>query len=286
MRPGKHSIAIVPAFLWAALFAVACGSGSQQGEDATRALVLDPAACSAARDLLRAGPNRSFASSFESVGDFSGFYIVPQDYHNSCSHDLSTEKVRTGTYAHKGWIYDSYLPSTPLVNNNHRGYPTIQLQKTAGGPFVTPCLITLWVWLDVTLHAATPENEWFSLATIADDTSDEWKDVVCVNVSYEGFVHLMHVPATGKAEYLYQTNTVTFPMRQWVKIEIYVDFDSANGYLKVRQDGALVSHARVYCRKKRLAQLHFGLYAPPSLSSSAVYNDDLLIQEVDTDPWP
>ena len=51
------------------------------------------------------------------------------------SHDLSTEQVHTGTYSHKGWMYGANPPSTPSVNNGHRGYPTIQLQNTPGGSF-------------------------------------------------------------------------------------------------------------------------------------------------------
>lgn len=282
----RKIIACMGMLVSAALVITSCRDDSSREKRTTQALLLGLASCSPSLDLQRSGTARNFATSFESVYDFSGFYLVPQNYHNSCSHDLSTEQFHTGPSAHKGWIYSSYLPSSPFVNNNHRGYPTIQLHKTAGGSFVTPCLITLWVWLDVTLRAASPENEWFSLATIADDTSDSWSNVVVVNVSYDGFLHLMHVPSPGQKQYLYQTNTLQFPMQQWVKMEIYVDFNSENGYIKVRQDGTLVSHARVYCRKKRLAQAHFGLYAPPSLSSGVVFNDDLLIQEVDSDPWP
>jgi hypothetical protein len=250
------------------------------------AALLSAANCSDAFNLNRAASNRTYATSFESVNDFNGFYIVPQNYHGACSHGLATGTVHTGTYSHRGWIYDSYDPSTPFVNNNHRGYPTIQFHKTPGGSFVTPCLITFWVWLDVALAPAIPENEWFSLATLTDDASDVWSNSICINVSHDGFVHLMHVPWTGQKVHTVQTTSITFPMRQWVKIEIYADFRSSQGYLKVRQDGVLVSQANVYCRKKTLAQAHFGLYAPPSLSAGEVYNDDLTVQEVDADPWP
>ncbi len=233
---------------------------------------------------VREGPLRTFETSFESENDFAGFYIVPQDYHNACSHELSTNVVRTGTYAHRGWIYASGEPSTVFVNNNHRAYPTVQFQKTPEGAFITPCWITLWVWLDMELHAAQPENEWFSFATLSADDSDNWNRVVCVNLSYDGFVHLMHVPDQGEQEHLYQTTNVVFPMRQWVRLDIYIDFDRDNGYAKVWQDGTLVSYARVEGGRWTLPQAHFGLYAPPSLSSGTVYNDDLTIREVDGEP--
>jgi hypothetical protein len=262
-----------------------CSDDTSGGDTLKQAVILSAVNCSEALNLVRNTSNRTFTTSFESINDFSGFYIVPQNYHNSCSHDLVTENPHSGSYSHKGWIYSSYLPSTPYVNNNHRGYPTVQLYKLSVGPFVTPCLVTFWVWLDVTLHAASPENEWFSLATITDDSSDAWNNSVLVNVSYDGFLHLMHVPWTGQKQYIFQTTTTTFPTKQWVKVEIYIDFSSPEGYVKVRQNGILVSHAKVYCRKKALSQLHFGLYAPPSLSSGVIYNDDLTIQEIDSDPW-
>ncbi len=56
----------------------------------------------------------------------------------------------------------------------------------------------------------------------------------------------MHVPSNGQGKRTFQTSTLKFPLRRWVKLTI---------------------------------GLHFGLYAPPSLSSGVVYNDDLVIQE-------
>jgi hypothetical protein len=109
-------------------------------------------------------------------------------------------------------------------------------------------------------------------------------------------------------------------MRQWVKLDVLLDFSPDNEYrspyAKVWQDGTLVSAARfnprvtlaslnamkatLPCLKTwdgssveraeslcgavyagGLAQAHFGLYAPPLLSSGKVYNDDLAIYEID-----
>lgn len=241
-------------------------------------------AASCTVEPVRTGPPRTYTTSFESIADFDGFYIVPQNYLNSSSHELSTNCVRSGSYAHKAWVYATNAPSTAFVNNNHRAYPTIQLYKTDGGAFVTPCLVTLRVWLDIDLHAASPENEWFSFATLSADDSDNWSRVVLVNLSYDGFVHLMHVPDQGEQEYVYQTTNLTFPMRQWVRLDIYVDFDKYDGYAKVWQDGVLVSYALVNGGEWTLPQAHFGLYCPPSLSQGTVYNDDLTISEVDSEP--
>ena len=216
--------------------------------------------------------HRVFYTSFESIKDFAGFYISPQNHLNSASHDQSAEKVKSGTYAHKGWIYAENPPSTLFVNNNHRGYPTIQLYKLPGGGFKTPALVEFWVWLDVNLLP----GEWFSFATLDHTTSDSW-DSVLVNLSDKGFVHLMHVPHNGDAVWNFQTPTVKFPMREWVKLSVCIDF-TKNGETKVWQNGTLVSSAKTG-KEGLLTQAHFGLYAPPSLSSGVVYNDDLIITE-------
>jgi len=132
---------------------------------------------------IAAAQPRVFSISFESVSDFDGFYITPQNYKGTSSHDQSTEQVRSGEYAHKGWIYGSNRRSTWLTNNNHRGYPTIQLYKLPDGAFQTPVMIEFWVWLDMEIKP----GEWFSFATLDHTTRDTW-DPVLINLSDEGIV--------------------------------------------------------------------------------------------------
>jgi hypothetical protein len=228
---------------------------------------------------------RVFSTSFESVNDFSGFYIAPQN-HLGASHDLSTEQVRTGAYSHKGWIYEANPPSTPGVSNAHRGYPTVQLFKTPGGSYVCPCEVTLHVWLDVPLDVP---GEWFSFATFTSSAADDWIPVFGANVSPAnpapdtaagGVVYLMHVPNQGERLPTFQTSTILFPMRQWVELKFYLDMDPVHGEAKVWQDGQLVSAAPVNGGNGTLAQAHFGMYAAPEIASGVVYNDDLVIKEL------
>ena len=227
--------------------------------------------------------HKIFITSFESVNDFRDFYIVPQNYMNSSSHDLSAEKVHFGSYSHKAWIYGINPESTQIQNNNHRGYPTIQFQKTIDGVFKTPCYISLWVLVNMNLVAHNPENQWLSFATFTTDTSNYWSRTILVNLSYDGFVHLMHVPLQGQKDWLYQTNTIKFPKNQWVKIKVYLDTRPQIGYAKVWQNDTLVSYAKITDGNGILAQAHFGLYAAPSISSGTIYNDDLEIKEVDNE---
>jgi len=218
---------------------------------------------------------RIYQTSFESIGDFNSFYIVPQNYKGSASHDQSQERVRSGKFSHKGWINKNNPAGNVFDDNNHRGYPTIQLYKLKGGAFRTPVKIEFWVWLDMELK----KGEWFSFATLDHTTKDSWNPVL-VNLSDEGFVHLMHVPKFNMGRRTFQTSTIKFPMRQWVRLTIELHFDKKNGYAKVWQNGKLVSSANVRSGNGLLTQAHFGLYAPPSVASGIIYNDDLRIREL------
>ncbi len=228
---------------------------------------------------------RVFSTSFESVGDFAGYYIVPQNYMGTTSHEQSTEQVYSGTYSHKAWMYGANPPPPPGGNTNHRGYPTVQLHKTPGGGFVCPCTVRFYAWLDMPLD---DPGEWFSFATLARSASDSFWDGVLVNLSAAnpapgtapgGVMHLMHVPSVGLREPTFQSSTIQFPLRQWVEIRIYVDFDPVHGQAIVWQDGQMVSAANVSGGNGKLEQAHFGMYAAPELASGVVYNDDLQITE-------
>lgn len=223
---------------------------------------------------------RSFTTSFESVDDFAGFYLTPQGHKGTTYHALSDSIVHSGAYAHKAWI-DGANPPSITENNNHRGYPTIQLQKTSGGSFVSPCYITFWVWLDIDLQASTTggEDDWFSFATFTDDESDNWDRTILVNLSHDGYVHLQNVPEQNEQEYEFQTTSITFPQKEWVELKVYL-YLSDGGYAKIWQNGQLVSHAIIRKTQNRLSQAHFGMYCSPQLTSGLVYNDDLSIEIV------
>jgi hypothetical protein len=247
------------------------------------AIVAD-AQCRAKLNITQSG--RVFQSGFESVADFSPFYIVPQNYQNAASHDLKTDIVYAGASAHAGWIYAAG-PDCPFWQNcNHRGYPTVQLHRLAGGGFRTPVLIEFQAYLDVSLAA----GQWFSFATLSADASDAWRRTILVNLgsidnSSQNYTHLMHVPLQGQAIRDYQTsdlqNATPYPSTpQWVKLTICIDLHPDTGFARVWQNGTLVSAANVAGGCGILEQAHFGLYAPPGLASGTVYNDELSISEV------
>ena len=224
-------------------------------------------------------PKRSFITSFENVNDFDGFFITPQGHLGTTFHELTESNVYSGTYSHRAWIDGDNLQSA-AADKNHRGYPTVQFRNTDEGPLKTPCYISLRVWLDIELNSnVAGEDDWFSFATFTDDESDNWARTVLVNLSSDGLVHLQHTTNQGEQNHIFQTTDIRFPQKQWVELTIYLNFTS-NGYVKVWQDGELVSYAEIGNITNKLSQAHFGLYTPPQLSSGEVFNDDLLIKEV------
>ncbi len=209
-------------------------------------------------------------TSFEGDDDLAGSYDSPQSV--LTRHDRWQQVVHGGSWAATGWL-TGQVPATPEVDGpNHRGYPTVQLTRMGRQPCTTPCLIDLWVWLDVTLAP----GEWFSLATFALEPSDRWARVVTVNVSDRGLLELFHVPTHGVGERMFATS-IAFPMRQWVRVTTYLDATPAGGAAVVWQDGRLASAARVDGGTGVVSQAHFGLYAPPTVMHGRVVNDDLAI---------
>jgi len=234
-------------------------------------------------------PKRSFESSFESESDFAGFYIFPPGDFDSF-HEKASDNVYHGSYSHKAWILKARADNNDgAVYLPHRGYPTIQFQKTAGGVFKTPCHISLWVHLAMDLidRPAGQIDDWFSFATLTPDASDNWSRTVVVNLTPDGYVKLVHVPLQGQQQRIYQANaandpnnSLVFPQKKWVRLDVYIDFSRTNGSAKVWQNGTLVSHATVEGGDGYLAQAHFGLYAAAAIGAGIIYNDKLRIREV------
>ncbi len=235
-------------------------------------------------------PLRTFLSSFENQNDFSGFYIVPADQYAS-NQTLATDKVYDGAYSHKAWILGPRdTTNDGPVYSPHRAYPTLQFQKTAEGGFRTPCMVSIWVYLDVTLQSRSGTSDWFSFATFTSDSSDAWTRTVTVNVNPDGYIRLVHVPGQTDQQYLYQATrsndangALSFPYRNWVRLDVFLNFDATNGYAKVWQNKQLVSSALVTGTAGILEQAHFGLYASAAIGSGTVYNDKLRIVEVESE---
>jgi len=70
------------------------------------------------------------------------------------------------------------------------------------------------------------------------------------------------------------------PLNKWVKLQAYVDWNAADGAVKVWQDDGLAIDApRIDAGpSSSLEKGHFGLYAGPNLNEITLYNDDLSVE--------
>ncbi len=228
------------------------------------------------RPLARYSKSPLVKVPFESASEAQGWYITPQT--PLTHHELSSELVHQGAFAHKAWVTGANTAGIEPDGPNHRGYPTVQLYARPRG-CVTPCLIDLWVWADI----PTRPGEWFSVATLTGSTATAWLGQT-VNVGSEGWLHTMHVPSIGLAERVYQRVDKLFPVRQWVRVRILVDYRPTGGAIAVWQGATLMSVARLDGTFQQngsgvLQQAHFGMYTPPTIEAGVIYNDALVISE-------
>jgi hypothetical protein len=258
-----------------------------------------------------------YINHFDSIGEFSGHYIVPQNDRGTASHDLTTENSIDGGSAHRAWMYGAN-PRRAGVNTNHRAYPTFQMKKTNLGIVDTSVLVDIWVWADIDMYAQN-DKSWFSIATLTSYDDKYWRRSYLINVDKDYKMHVQHVPTHAESHPdIFMTRDVEFPRAQWVRVTTYVDYTSENRFSKpiiaVWQDGQLISASSLKTRinpftlkpeeipeclnnwnkvstsdaeakcglnfTNGLAQMHFGLYTPPLLSSGVIYNDELTVSEI------
>ncbi len=96
----------------------------------------------------------------------------------------------------------------------------------------------------------------------------------------------MHIPGPGQKRGVKVVNRVKFPLRQWVRITVYLDYKKeGTGTIAVWQDGVPVEFADNYAVPgDSLVRCHFGLYASGGVSSGEHYNDEIQIWRLDK-PW-
>ena len=215
-----------------------------------------------------------YSTGFENDADLAGFYVTPQSA--MTRHEIRSGNAHAGNRAHVGWL-TGVTGVEPVDGPNHRGYPTIQLPRRPVGTCTTPCLIEFWARLD---DVELDPGEWFSFGTFTSDPSNQWSRVVTVNVGWQGWLHLFHVPTHGVGDWDLQRTDVPFPQGRWVRITTWLDLDADHGAAAVWQDGVLVSAARVQGGDDSLDQMHFGLYAPAPLTRGSVANDDIAVYRV------
>lgn len=232
---------------------------------------------------------KTYQTSYETSMDFTGFYVENgNDYASTM--DTTIELVKHGVWSHKHWV-----DSARDVQNDtgdyepHRAYVTHQFYKHAV-QFFNKCLVSIYIYTDVNLYKKTGTDDWLSLATFSDDTTNSWDRTVLVNLTTDGYIRLVHVPIQQGQTHTYQAgprNTenpnLKWPQREWNRLDVYLDFDSTGGEAKVWQNGSLISTAEIDSVNGYIVQAHFGLYSSATMASGTVYNDKLRIIEVAND---
>ena len=264
---------------------------------------------------------KQYFTSFESNSEFKDFYVVPNNYLNTSTNFLTSEKKVTGLSSHKAYMYGS----NPIIigaNTNHRGYPVFNFLQTSIGVLQKSVLIEFYVWSDIKIpNNGNIYSDWISLASFTSYDDIYWPRTYLINLDNKNQLYLMHVPEQNQSVHdIYQAVNHPMPLQSWVKISTYIDFTANNNfnspYMALWQNGVLVSAARFnpridmqtylnlpnqptcitdlpanatpadaeascgYAYVGGLAQAHFGLYAPPLLSSGRIYNDDLTVSEI------
>jgi hypothetical protein len=230
------------------------------------------------------------------TGDYSRWTSQTYDnsWGNACqSNALSQDRAVSPTRSHRSEITCTYTAE----GNVHRGYGGLQFSGDQPVPAYTNTgqgidapfgvVNTFHVWFDTT--ATFTGGKWFSFWTI--NGSCDWSEAV-LTLGLED-------PSNRLATAHYQNGggTRTFapgapglPLRQWVRITIYVNYYNETMY--VWQNGTKISDVTFTRASTRICQWHWGAYASGDNDNVVLYEDDNSIwklEQVWTDfarePW-
>lgn len=246
---------------------------------------------------------KKYQTSYETLNNFktaSGqmWYTETGSAYGSTM-DSSMEVVYHGILSHKHWIVEANGPDNEDPYDPHRAYQTIQLHKANGIGYMGKTLLSFYAWTDIDLYNQPGIDDWFSLATLSCDTSDNWQRTILANLTTDGYIRLVHVPNQGEQNHTFQINSTNNPSlsrqwkhKRWNRVDMYIDTDSVSGKAILWQNQFKVSEAPVrQCQGSvgtppltpYLIQVHLGLYASERISRGIVYNDKLRLIEVAND---
>jgi hypothetical protein len=180
----------------------------------------------------------------------------------------SGEPVYSGKHAYKGWIEGKDKTA-------HRAYPVIHAN------IPTPLINTFMVYLDVDYDRMS-NSEWIHFGTWGNHEPEtkigKWAlHTMAVRNRRLEFAHVE--PFVG--HYIGPANRPYFPLRQWVRITIYIHYEGVTGTVRAWQDGIPMLEARVSLLESNpgthLRTAHWGMYGSGSLDHGVQYNDDISI---------
>ena len=183
----------------------------------------------------------------------------------------TSEPVFEGDHAFRGWIVGS-------GSDNHRAYPGISAGDPANihEPIDTPLVNSYMIWLDADYDAMSP-SDWISIGTWANNTA--W--IVHTLSVRDRKLRTAHTdPFEG--EYIGPLPRPDFPLRRWVRITVYIEYNGATGFTQIWQDGVpMLRGSWTQTAGTQLLRAHWGLYANPAVDYALLYNDDNKIWTLD-----
>lgn len=167
-----------------------------------------------------------------------------------------------GSRMYKGWL-------TGTASDSHRAYPSLHLDAP------TPLINTFMVYLDVDYSRMSPE-QWVHFGTWGN--ANEWA-LATMSVRDRKLVFAHTNPFEG--EYIGPAPRPDFPLRRWVRLTTYLNFQGSTGTIQVWQDGVPMLRAQVTALQRfpgrNLQRAHWGMYASGSLGHGVQYNDRIEI---------
>ena len=156
----------------------------------------------------------------------------------------------------------------PPGGDSHRMYPALLLPECYRGGYRS----SFHVWADLPSPA---QRGWFSFATYSN--KQDWKDLFGVNLGFEqgeDRLVLFHVPVFSKGTFT-RISSIPFPMRQWVKVDVKVDYSG----IMLFQDDRLIGEAKKEWGAEGvgLCEAHWGLYGQDKNRSGLLLNDDITV---------
>jgi hypothetical protein len=189
--------------------------------------------------------------------------------------------VHSGTYAERE--HTTRDPDLLGKYASHRGYCFQSWISTNGRAVPTPIVVTAWIYLEkfdsedwlsfITLISALTEGYPAGSILTLDMTPSMELTVWCQPKHQQGTAFVIQPSGPAAAR---------MPLKRWVKLQVYADWNGPDGAIKVWKDDDLVIDApkRDIGPASALEKGHFGLYAGPNLNEITMYNDDLSVETV------
>jgi hypothetical protein len=198
------------------------------------------------------------------------------------SNDFSNTQAHSPTNSHRSEI-------TCVSDESHRGYGGLQFDgdmplggytnQGTGIQAQYGVVNTYWSWLEAPYMFQN--GKWFSFWTVNNDCG--WADNV-ITLGLEDTSNKLtpaHIKTTG-GTVTFVPNAPGFPMGQWVRTTIYINY--YDGVMVIWQDGTKLLDATFSRSDNDICQWHWGAYASSDNDDVVIYEDDNSIWKLDA-PW-